>query len=143
MVELGCRGSGTWAQLWGMWALPFAWGLSWRAGSKGRTIALAAFVLGITVCLHLLIGYLAMLSLGVWVLLAPSDFLRRAGRAALVGIGGARDVGLDAGSAPHRREMDDPGRVLRGTFYYDSFGARKILDGSSPDGSSTTAGSPW
>jgi len=25
------RGSGTWAQLWGMWALPFAWGLSWRA----------------------------------------------------------------------------------------------------------------
>ena len=50
------RGSGTWAQLWGMWALPFAWGLSWRAVSKGRTIALAALVLGLTICLHLLIG---------------------------------------------------------------------------------------
>jgi hypothetical protein len=81
------RGSGTWAQLWGMWALPFAWGLTWRAVSKGRTIALAAFVLGITICLHLLIGYLAMLSLGVWVLLVPSDFWRRTGRAALVAVG--------------------------------------------------------
>ena len=122
------RGSGTWAQLWGMWALPFAWGLTWRAVSKGRTIALAAFVLGITICLHLLIGYLAMLSLGVWVLLAPSDFWRRAGP------GGARRP-----SAPSRpsawmlvplltdAKWMTQDEFSRGTFYYDSFGARRVL----------------
>ena len=65
-----------------------------------------------TICLHLLIGYLAMLSLGVWVLLAPSDFWRRTGRAALVGDRRPRDLRLDAGPAPHRREVDDAGRVL-------------------------------
>ena len=40
------RGSGTWAQLWGMWALPFAWGLCWQAVAKGKRLWLAALVLG-------------------------------------------------------------------------------------------------
>ena len=47
-------GIGTWAQLWGMWALPF-WGALVARGLEGlNRFVLAALVLGITVCLHLL-----------------------------------------------------------------------------------------
>ena len=121
------RGSGTWAQLWGMWALPFAWGLSWRAVSKGRTIALAALVLGITVCLHLLMGYLALLSLGVWVLLSPKDFWRRVGRAALVGIGALATAAWMLVPLITDAKWMTQDEFSRGTFYYDSFGARRVL----------------
>ena len=121
------RGSGTWAQLWGMWALPFAWGLSWRAVSKGRTIALAALVLGITVCLHLLIGYLALLSLGVWVVLSPKDFWRRVGRAALVGIGALATAAWMLVPLITDAKWMTQDEFSRGTFYYDSFGARRVL----------------
>lgn len=121
------RGSGTWAQLWGMWALPFAWGLSWRAVSKGRTIALAALVLGLTVCLHLLIGYLALLSLGAWVLLSPGDLWRRAGRATLVGIGALATAAWMLVPLITDAKWMTQDEFSRGTFYYDSFGARRVL----------------
>jgi hypothetical protein len=121
------RGSGTWAQLWGMWALPFAWGLSWRAVSKGRPIALAALVLGITVCLHLLIGYLALLSLGVWVLLSPGDFWRRAGRAALLGLGALATASWMLVPLITDAKWMTQDEFSRGTYFYDSFGARRVL----------------
>lgn len=121
------RGSGTWAQLWGMWALPFAWGLSWRAVSRGRSIALAALVLGITVCLHLLIGYLALLSLGVWVLLSPGELLRRFGRAVLVGIGALATAAWMLVPLITDAKWMTQDEFSRGTFYYDSFGARRVM----------------
>jgi hypothetical protein len=121
------RGSGTWAQLWGMWALPFAWGLSWRAISKGRTIALAALVLGITVCLHLLLGYLALLSLGVWVLLSPGDLGRRIGRATLVGLGALATAAWMLVPLITDAKWMTQDEFSRGTFYYDSFGARRVM----------------
>jgi hypothetical protein len=110
-----------------MWALPFAWGLSWRAVSKGRTVALAALVLGITVCLHLLVGYLALLSLGVWVLLSPGAFWRRAGRAALVGIGALATAAWMLVPLITDAKWMTQDEFSRGTFYYDSFGARRVL----------------
>jgi hypothetical protein len=122
------RGSGTWAQLWGMWALPFAWGLSWRAISSGRRLWLAALVLGVTVCVHLLTGYLALCCLVVFVVAKPPEVLRRLGRAAIVGIGALAVAAwmlvplvTDAGWT-----VND--EFSRGTFYYDSFGARRILE---------------
>jgi hypothetical protein len=121
------RGSGTWAQLWGMWALPFAWGLSWRAVSRGRSIALAALVLGITVCLHLLIGYLALLSLGVWVLLSPGELLRRFGRAVLVGVGALATAAWMLVPLITDAKWMTQDEFSRGTFYYDSFGARRVM----------------
>ena len=121
------RGSGTWAQLWGMWALPFAWGLSWRAVSRGRPIALAALVLGITVCLHLLLGYLALLSLGVWVLLSPGDFFRRFGRAVLVGVGALATAAWMLVPLITDAKWMTQDEFSRGTFYYDSFGARRVM----------------
>jgi hypothetical protein len=121
------RGSGTWAQLWGMWALPLAWGLSWRAVAKGKQLWLAAVVLGVTVCLHLLTGYLALLCLGVFVIVTPSEFLARLRRAAIVGV-----VALAASAwmlvpliTGARWTIND--EFSRGTKFYDSFGAWKIM----------------
>jgi hypothetical protein len=121
------RGAGTWAQLWGMWVLPFAWGLSWRAISGGRRIWLASLVTGLLVCLHLLTGYLALCSLAVFVLVVPRELPRRIVRAALVGLGSLAVAAwmlvpliADAGWT-----VND--EFSRGTFYYDSFGARRIL----------------
>ena len=121
------RGSGAWAQLWGMWALPFAWGLSWQAVARGRRIWLAALVLAVTICVHLLTGYLALVSLAVFVLAVPGEAPRRIGRAALVA-GGA----LAASAWMLVPLLTDAGWTVndafsRGTFYYDSFGARKVL----------------
>jgi hypothetical protein len=121
------RGSGTWAQLWGMWALPFAWGLSWRAISTGRRLWLASLVVGLTICVHLLTGYLALCCLVVFIVVKPPEVLRRLGRAAIVGIGALAVAAwmlvpliIDAGWT-----VND--EFSRGTFYYDSFGARRIL----------------
>ncbi|HEX9124148.1 MAG TPA: hypothetical protein VF984_12480, partial [Actinomycetota bacterium] len=121
------QGSGTWAQLWGMWALPICWGLTWRAISRGTGYALAAIALALTLALHLLTGYLALLSLGVWILVKPPEFLRRVGRGVLVGVGGLLAAAwmLVPLIADARWTAQD--EFSRGTFYYDSFGARRVL----------------
>ncbi len=121
------RGSGAWAQLWGMWALPFAWGLCWQAVARGRRMWLAALVLALTICVHLLTGYLALVSLAVFVLAAPREFPRRIARAALVA-----GAALLASAWMLVPLLTDAGWTVndafsRGTFYYDSFGARKVL----------------
>jgi hypothetical protein len=121
------RGSGAWAQLWGMWALPFSWGFGWQAVAKGRRPWLAAVVLAATICFHLLTGYLALLSIGVFVIVVPSQWRRRLGRAALV-VGGA----LLASAWMLVPLITDAGWTVndefsRGTIYYDSFGARRVL----------------
>lgn len=121
------RGSGTWAQLWGMWALPFAWGLCWQAVAKGKRLWLAAVVLGLTICVHLLTGYLALLCVVVFVVVVPREFVQRMLRGIAV-IAGALLVSAwmvvplltDAGWT-----VND--EFSRGTIYYDSFGAKRIL----------------
>ena len=121
------RGSGAWAQLWGMWALPFAWGLGWQAIAKGRRVWLAALVVGLTICVHLLTGYLALLSLGVFVIVMPREILPRLGRAAMVAVGA-----LLASAWMLVPLLTDAGWTVndefsRGTYFYDSFGAKRIL----------------
>ncbi len=66
-------GYGLWTQLWGSWALPFAWALSWRAMADKRFIAPAAALVALTVAFHYETGYLAFGA----VLIIP--FLVRAG----------------------------------------------------------------
>lgn len=121
------RGSGTWAQLWGMWALPLAWGLSWRAVAEGRRLWLAGLAVGITVCLHLLTGYLALLTLGVWVLLRPRQLRIRLGRAALVGVGALAAAAWMLVPLIVDASWTVNDEFSRGQIYYDSFGARRIL----------------
>jgi len=122
------RGYGTWSQLWGMWLLPLAWGLSWRAIKGVGSLALGALAVALTVACHLLTGYLALLSIGVWVLVAPVQFLSGVRRAAAVGIG-ALLVGswvivpllVDSAYAAPTRSGSGP------TIFYDSYGAPQVL----------------
>jgi hypothetical protein len=121
------RGAGAWAQLWGMWALPFAWGLSWQAIGRGRSSWLAGLAVGITICLHLLTGYLALLSIVVFVFVSRRGVLERLGRAALVF---AASLAVSAWMLVPL--LTDAGWTVndefsRGTVYYDSFGAGRIL----------------
>jgi hypothetical protein len=121
------RGYGTWTQLWGMWLLPFAWGLSWRAVAKGRSYWLAALVLALTVACHLLTGYLALLSLGVFALVKWEELLRRIGRAALIGIGSLFVAAWVVVPLLADRLWTVNDEYSRGKIYYDSFGAKRIL----------------
>ena len=83
-------GNGLWSQEWGMFLLPLAWGLSWRAvhGTGRGKYALAALVIELTIAMHFLTGYFALLSVGVFVIVVWRGLLPRIGRAALV-FGGA------------------------------------------------------
>jgi Gpi18-like mannosyltransferase len=71
------RGYGVYSQLWGMWLLPLAWGLTWRAVSRGRHFAAAATALAFTIACHFITGYLALLTVGVWVVVVGAGPARR------------------------------------------------------------------
>jgi len=121
------RGYGTWTQLWGMWLLPIAWGFGYRAVARGRSYAVAALVVAITVAVHLLTGYLALLSLGVLVLVRPTQFVKRIPRAALVGLGASLIAAWVVVPLLLDRATTIQDEFSRGKVYYDSFGARQIL----------------
>ena len=121
------RGYGTWAQLWGMWLLPFAWGMSWRSVSQGRRYWLTALVLALTVACHLLTGYLALLSLGVFVVVKWRGISRRIGRAALVGLGSLLVGAWVVVPLVADRIWTVNDEFSRGKVFYDSFGARQIM----------------
>jgi hypothetical protein len=121
------RGYGTWTQLWGMWFLPLAWGFGYRAVVRGRSYAWAALVVALTVAVHLLTGYLALLSLGVFVLIRPSRFLQRLGRAAIVGVGALLIAAWVVVPLLLDRAFTIQDEFSRGKVFYDSFGAKQIL----------------
>jgi hypothetical protein len=122
------QGNGIWSQLWGMWLFPLALVLTWRAVSKGKGYAVAALFLALTIACHFLTGYLAIIGVGIWVLLSPREILRRIGRAAAVGIGGAL-----AASWVIVPLLLDSRWALRtqfnvGTFWFDSYGGKNVVE---------------
>ena len=121
------RGYGTWTQLWGAWLLPFAWALGWRAVHERRSYAGAAVVLALTIAVHLLTGYLALLSLGVFVLVKPGDLLRRLGRAALVGVGSLLVAAWVVVPLLADRVWTVQDEFSRDKPFYDSFGASQVM----------------
>ena len=121
------RGYGVWSQLWGMWMLPLALGLSWRAVSGKRGYALGALAIALTIASHFIVGYFALLLLGVFVVVRPSEFAKRLARGIVVGV-----AGVLAGSWAIIPLIVDSRWVVRTislehTFYTDSYGARKVL----------------
>jgi hypothetical protein len=82
-------GYGLWSQLWAMWALPFAWALSWRAVDERRFVVPAALLVAATAAFHFETGYLAFAALAVFVLARPGELWRRCGRGLLVAGGAA------------------------------------------------------
>jgi Gpi18-like mannosyltransferase len=122
------RGYGVYSQLWAMWLLPLAWGLTWRAVAYGKRYVAAAAAVALTIACHFITGYLAVLTVGVWVIvLGRTGFVRRAGRAALAA-GGA----LLVASWVLVPLVGDTKWTTRSVFYIhtifnDSYGARKVL----------------
>jgi Gpi18-like mannosyltransferase len=122
-------GNGIWSQEWAMDVLPLAWGLSWRAvnGTGRATYALAALALALTIAMHFFTGYLALLSIGVFVIVVWRGLWRRAGRGVLV-LGGAALVAswvvvpLIADS-----NFSLNSQFLQNTFWFDSYGAPQVL----------------
>jgi len=123
------RGLGVWSQEWAMWLLPIAWGLSWRAVSRSKPVryAVASLVVGLTAASHFLTGYLAFLALGVWVLVRPGEFRKRLGRAATVGIGAVLIISWVVVPLLLDSRWSSQSQYLKGTFWFDSFGARQVL----------------
>ncbi len=127
--ELGSyvwRGYGMSPQLWGMWLMPIALGLTWRAVDRGRRPVVAGAVLGVTVLAHALVGYLAALMVVVWIVLGR-PVVARATRAMVVALAAVCTTAwflvplvIDSNGATY-------GGYQRGTFWYDSYGARRVL----------------
>lgn len=120
-------GFGLWPQLWAMWLLPLAWGLSWRAVDRGRGYALAALVIALTIACHFMNGYLALLVLVPWVLLDPSQIGRRLIRAVVVGGGALLIASWVLVPLLSRSAWSGNLEYFQGTFYTDSYGAPKVL----------------
>ena len=121
------QGLGVWSQLWGMWLLPITAALCWRAVRRGRGYTAAAVTLGLTFACHFLTGYLAMVVLGAWVLITPSEFVARLRRALLLGASSLSVVAWVV--VPLLRDAPYAAQTAfnRHTFWNDSFGAAKIL----------------
>lgn len=81
-------GAEVWTQLFGMWALPFAWAFTWRALEDARFLWPAAALVGLTFAFHFLCGYLAFFGIIVLALLAGGAWARHLARAAVVFCGG-------------------------------------------------------
>ena len=120
-------GSGMWSMLWGIWLLPIALGLAWRAVAKGERIALAAFVVGLTCAVHFLTGYLVLLAFVVFVLLHPPDFVYRLGRSAIVGLGGLLIFAFVFVPALEGMPFVNVNAFERGTFWFDSYGPHQVM----------------
>jgi hypothetical protein len=121
------QGYGVYSQLWAMWLLPIAWGLTWRAVTRGKYYATAALALALTMACHFITGYLAVLTVGVWVLVAGPGLVRRVGRAAIVTLGSLLVASWVIVPLVGDTKWTTQSEYYTGTFYNDSYGARKVL----------------
>ncbi|MEA2487520.1 MAG: hypothetical protein QOF16_1174, partial [Actinomycetota bacterium] len=121
------RGSGLWAQLWGMWLLPLAWGASYRAIAHRRGFTLAAVLIAATIGCHFLTGYMALLVIPLWVIATPSDLLGRIRRGAVVAAGGLVAAAWVLVPLIADRGWSNVSPSISGTVIADSFGAHQVL----------------
>jgi hypothetical protein len=119
------QGYGLWTQLWAMWLLPLTLGAAWRAISTGRWLARAAVLLALLIACHFLTGYLALLVIPLFVLVAPSRV--RFIRGAAVGVAGI--VAAAWAVVPLALDSRWSGNLeyYTGTTFFDSFGPDKAL----------------
>lgn len=121
-------GYGVYSQLWAMWLLPLAWGLTWRAVSGGRRYAAAAAALALTIACHFITGYLALLTVCVWTIVAGrSGLVRRAGHAAAVAGGSLVVAAWVLVPLVADTTWTTRSEYYRGTIYNDSYGAPRVL----------------
>lgn len=121
------RGYGVWGQLLAMAVLPLALAYGWRAIRDGRGYARAAGLLGLTMLLHFLTGWLGAVTLGTVALVMPRQAFARLRRAVGVLIAAVCVASFELVPLLRGSRHTAFGEAAHGTFFMESFGARRIL----------------
>ncbi|HWF35788.1 MAG TPA: hypothetical protein VG295_10445 [Solirubrobacteraceae bacterium] len=119
-------GYGVWTQLWAAWTLPLAWGFSWRAIRDGRHYFPAVALVALTVAFHFETGYLAILPLFLWPLVAGRPIAVAARRAVLVLAGSLLACAWVIVPLLGQRNWAATNEVLQGTPLVNGYGARVL-----------------
>jgi Gpi18-like mannosyltransferase len=121
------QGYGVYSQLWAMWLLPITWGLTWRAVARGKYYAAGALALALTMACHFITGYLAMLTVGVWVIVVGGRFMRNVFRAGLVAGGAVLIASWVLVPLIGDTKWTTQSTFYQGSIFNDSYGAQKVL----------------
>jgi hypothetical protein len=122
------QGYGVYSQLWAMWLMPIAWALTWRAIARGRGYAVGACSLALTIALHFITGYLALVMVGVWVVVSGgARFTTRVARGAAVAVGSLLTAAWVLVPLVGDTKWTTQSEYYKGTIYNDSYGASKEL----------------
>jgi hypothetical protein len=120
-------GYGVWTQLWASLTLPLAWGFSWRAIRDGRHRFAAVALVSLTIALHFETGYLALLPLLLWPLVAGRPIGTSACRAALVAGGALLAAAWVIVPLIDQRHWAATNEALHGTPLANGYGAARVL----------------
>src|SRR5262249_5243333 len=115
------QGYGVYSQLWAMWLMPLALGVSWRAVARGRLYAVAALAVALTIACHFIAGYLVLLTIGVWVVVVWRGFWLRVGRGALVAGGALLIAAWTLVPLIADTKWSNQSEYYKGTFFNDSY----------------------
>jgi hypothetical protein len=120
-------GAELWTQLLGSWALPFAWAATWRAMKEARFIWVAALLVGLTVGLHFMCGYLAFLGIFVLGLAAEGRLAARLARAGMLFVSALVAAAWVVVPLVLESKWSAINEPLAGTGYVKGYGARQEL----------------
>lgn len=120
-------GAGVWTQLFGSWALPYAWAFAWRALADARFVWVASAFGGLTIALHFLCGYLALLGIAVVALAGPGRVLGRLARGAMVFAGSLAAAAWALVPLMLLAKWSAVNQALAETPYVRGYGARQEL----------------
>ena len=120
-------GYGVWTQLWASMTLPLAWGLSWRAVRTGRGFFAAALLIALTTALHFETGYLAIIPVLLWPLLARERLGARVVRAGIILLGALLACAWVIVPLLAQRPWAATNELLQGTPLVNGYGAAKTL----------------
>jgi Bacterial membrane protein YfhO len=120
-------GFGVWTQLWASLTLPLAWGFSWRAVRTGRNVFAAVALTALTIALHFETGYLALIPLLLWPLVAGSPMLTRVRRSAVLLGGSLSAAAVVIVPLIEQRDWAATNEILHGTPLVNGYGAGRVL----------------
>jgi Bacterial membrane protein YfhO len=120
-------GFGVWTQLWASLALPLAWGFSWRAIREGRNVCAAVALVSLTIALHFETGYLALIPLVLWPLVAGAPIVTRLRRAGVIVGGSLLAAAWVIVPLIEQREWAATNEILHGTALANGYGAGRVL----------------
>ncbi|MGA2925403.1 MAG: hypothetical protein ABSG43_05315 [Solirubrobacteraceae bacterium] len=120
-------GFGVWTQLWASSTLPLAWGFSWKLIRDGGGAFAAVTMTALTVALHFETGYLALIPLLLWPLVANGGIARAGRRAAVVLAGSLLAAAWVIVPLVLQRDWAAQNEIVRDTPLANGYGAGRAL----------------